>query len=300
MPCHCGSQQDTSEFRDVARNHEEDTDIAALPDSAQEIPARESIRRTATNAELLREKEAQLATLREEVNQLRNETERPQHILVNVKMVEVSRTMLRKMGTDIALDSGPLYQASDITDLQKITRSASDQNALKGFIDFLCQNQIAKVLAEPNIIVADGRSAQFCIGGEVPIPARGDSEAAVEFQKFGTEVNVLACTTGSDRARLNIRTRVSELDGSHNLTIGNAVVPAFRVRELDTAIDSKFGQSTLLCGGTENRKEAVQRVGKDGNWETVDENNEIALLVIVTPEAVGPIHRSAQAPTIKK
>jgi Flp pilus assembly secretin CpaC len=257
------------------------------------------------NAELER-KRAQLNELQCQADALRAEIGDVSQILVKVKMLEVSLTKMRKMGFDINFFSGTQINAENISDIQKLgaldsrtqTKLASD--GLAQIIDCLCQNQLAKVLTEPSIVVANGRPAEFCVGGEVPIRARGDSQAAVEFQKYGTEVSLCAFAIGEDRVRLNIRTRVSELDEAHKLSIGDAVVPAFSVRLMDTAIESKFGQSTVLCGGTENRTESIRRIGKDGKSETFEENNEVALLVIVTPESVSPIHPIENGATITK
>ena len=74
-------------------------------------------------------------------------------------MLEVSRTKLAEMGTDIDLASGKFYKASNAAELQKFTHCAPHENALTKFIDCLCQNNVAGVLAEPNLVVVTGRPA---------------------------------------------------------------------------------------------------------------------------------------------
>jgi Flp pilus assembly secretin CpaC len=210
------------------------------------------------------------------------------------------------MGFEFSVMPGRIYNVSNVSDLQKVigdspvTFPKTPANVSKGMVEWLCGNKVGNVLASPNIVTVSGRPAEFCVGGEIPIPGHGGSPAAVDFQKFGTEVSLLACALGDDRVRLEIRTRVSELDESHKLPIGNSVVPAFKVRSLGTAFESKFNQSTVLCGGIENRTEMVRKVGEDGTSKIVEENNEVGLVVIVTPEAVDPYSFAEDGGTITK
>jgi len=295
-------QHDLADLRISVRKFKFDSDKTVRPASAEENSSDSLATSAAKKIMVLREKEAQLAHLQFEVNKLRTEAGAPQQIMVKVQMLEVSLTKMRQMGIEFSFLPGTNCQVDSLSDVQKLACGGSGLNAeaSSNLIDWLCENDVAKVLARPNIVVASGRPAQFCIGSEIPVPARNESEAAVEFQKIGTQLDLVACALGENRVRMEIRTRVSELDEAHQVRVGNSVVPAFTVRQLDTAIESKFGQSAMLSGAIQNRTEAVRNIGTDGTSEIEDRNNEIALLVIVTPEAVDSMAATDHAEVIKK
>lgn len=299
-------QRDIAELRIVACKFKRDVDSAVQPASAQ-VDAQDEVNGlTATKTKRLREKEAQLASLQQEVNQLRSEAGLTQQILIKIQMLEVSLTKMREMGFEFSVVPGRTYDANNLSDLQKmigdspVTFYKAPAKVSEGMVDWLCENNLAKVLTRPTIVTVSGRPAELCVGGEARIPGRGGSPAAADFQRFGTEVSLLPIVLGEGRVRLNIRTRVSELDESRKLKIGESVVPAFNVRELDTAIESKFNQSTVLCGGIEKRTESRAIRNKDGTSKVVDENNEVALVVIVTPEAVDLLGSAHDREAIKK
>ena len=257
-------QQDIAELRIAVRKFKWDGDGAVQPASAQEVQKDEATSLTATKTAFLREKEAQLASLEQEVNQLRGEVRLTQQILIKIQMLEVSLTKLRRMGFEFSVP-GYTFSADSPSDLQKIISgspvafSKTPAIATLGMVDWLCQNRIAKVLTRPNIVCVNGQPAEFCVGGEVPIPGRGGLPA-VDFQKVGTDVSLLAIALGEDHVRLNIRTRISELDESHKLQIGESVVPAFKVRRSLTR-RSKASLANRPCSVVE-LKTAPNRFGK--------------------------------------
>src|SRR5688500_15607512 len=62
-------------------------------------------------------------------------------ILVQVEMLEVSRTKLRKMGTDLPNAPG----------------KTSNAKTMKAYLDWLEENRVAKEISRPNIVVNNGR-----------------------------------------------------------------------------------------------------------------------------------------------
>ncbi|MEM6331161.1 MAG: hypothetical protein AAF790_13045, partial [Planctomycetota bacterium] len=172
----------------------------------------------------------------------------------------------------------------------------SGADGLIGFIDALQQNNIAKILAEPNIVAVSGRPAQFNEGGEIPILIpQGLGQISVEYKPFGTQVDFLPIVLGNGNIRLEVRPRVSDLDPSNGVTIDNVSVPALTVREVDTAVEMKAGQTFALAGLIQRRTESVNRglpflsdvpvIGAPFR-RVQEEVNEIELLILVTPEFV--------------
>lgn len=239
--------------------------------------------KTEDKGELLQQKLAEAARLQSEIQKLRAELGQSQQILIKVRALEVSLTKLRKLG--VGADSSDLRKA-----IEASSKSSSDgqpyTNAVgtpSSFVDSLIANNVARVLAEPNIVTLSGRPAQFFCGSEIPLPGR-EANATVEFRKCGTEVDLLAISTGDSRVRLEVRARVSECDYGHSIRVGDSSIPGLRVRQCDTAVETKFGQPVVLDGTVEKRFETID--SEAGRREV---ENEIALVFVVTPELVDPL-----------
>ncbi|MEM8864230.1 MAG: pilus assembly protein N-terminal domain-containing protein [Planctomycetota bacterium] len=241
-----------------------------------------------------------------------------QQVLLKVKVFEVSRTKLRRLGSDFSIlgSTGGFFTNSVSGLISNTTNNAagaiqtitdtggqtvefgivdgSDQ--FFGLLDALQQNSLAKILAEPNIVAVSGRPAQFNEGGEIPILIpQGLGQVSIEYKSFGTQVDFLPIVLGNGNIRLEVRPRVSDLDPSNGVSLNNVVIPALTVREVDTAVEMKAGQTFALAGLIQRRTESVNRglpfvsdipiVGAP--FRRVEEDvNEIELLILVTPEFV--------------
>jgi Flp pilus assembly secretin CpaC len=250
---------------------------------------------------LLQDKLSEVARLQYEIQQLRAELGQNQQILVKVKMLEVSLTKLNKLGVGISTAQDGRFAVMDSAGLRKLIETSSKttsedkpNNQPLGnpgtFTDWLMANNIGRVLAQPNLVVVSGRPAQFFCGTEIPVPERDGTGAAVEFQKCGTEVDVVAFSMNDNRVRLELRARVSERDDRHSIRVDNSSIPALHVRQCDTAVETKFGQPVVLNGMVEKRVDAVKTDGVER-----EEENEIALVLVVTPELV-ELPKSAEKP----
>lgn len=238
-------------------------------------------------------------------------------IMLNVKVMEVSRTKLRRLGFDFAqISSSGGFAGSAISGLlASISRGetgglsvatsggetfsfgvVNGNNAFFGFLDALEQNNLLKILAEPVLVTVSGRPAQFNVGGEIPILVpQSLGTVSIEYKKYGTQVDFLPIVLGNGNIRLEIRPRVSELDPTRGVVINDLSIPGFRVREIDTAVEMKAGQTVALAGLIQERTESQSRgfpILGDIPWfgipfrrmeETI---NEIELLIVVTPEYI--------------
>src|SRR5262249_2469007 len=114
----------------------------------------------------------------------------------------------------------------------------------------------------------------------------------------GTQVDFLPIVLGNGNIRLEVRPRISEIDDSRSVVIQNFVVPSLTVREVDTAVEMRAGQTFALAGLVQQRKEWLMRglpyisdvpVLSLPFRKTEDNVNEIELLILVTPEFVDAI-----------
>jgi pilus assembly protein CpaC len=244
-----------------------------------------------------------------------------QQILLKTKVMEISRTKLRRMGSDwAALGSNGSFFASGVSGLltdttqsagggvQSVTDTVGkaaqfgvvhNNNAFFGFIDWLQEARIAKILAEPNIVAVSGRPAQFNVGGEIPIVVpQSLGTATIEYKPFGTQIDFLPIVLGNGNIRLEVRPRISEIDDSRSVVVQNFTIPSLTVRQVDTAVEMKAGQTFALAGLVQDRTKTLKRglpyvsdlpvVGLPFR-KMEDEVNEIELLILVTPEFVDPI-----------
>ncbi|MEO8494507.1 MAG: pilus assembly protein N-terminal domain-containing protein [Planctomycetota bacterium] len=246
-----------------------------------------------------------------------------QQVLLHVKLMEVSRTKLRQLGFDWAHFSGNdavIQSVAGLVTTAGVGAGAAatsggetlafgivnDANSFFGFIDALRQYNLVKVLAEPTLVTVSGRPASFNSGGEFPIPIpQGLGTTTIQFREFGTRVDFVPIVLGNGRIRLEVRPSVSELDYSRSVTLNGTTVPGVRTRWVDTGVEMKAGQTLALAGLIQTQVE-TENAGlpwlSDLPWLGVpfrkvrERNNEIELLVLVTPEFVEALDASEVPP----
>src|SRR5262249_33249707 len=128
----------------------------------------------------------------------------------------------------------------------------NDEQAFFGFLQALRNEGIAKILAEPRLVTLSGRPASFLDGGEqaVPVPA-GLGQVGVQFEEFGTRLNMLPVVLGNGKIHLEVEPEVSTLDAAAGVAIGGTGgvnVPGRLTQRVHTTVEMEDGQ-TLLIGG---------------------------------------------------
>ena len=170
-------------------------------------------------------------------------------------------------------------------------------------LEFLKKNGVAKVLARPTLITLSGRPAEFLVGGEQPFPYQVSvlSQPSVDFKKFGTRLNFLPVILGPDKIRLDLVPEFSIVDESSLTTIGGIQVPRFITQRIHTVVEMEPGQ-TLVLGGL-LQTEATSQIDKipylgdlpfagAAFRRVTHSENELELLIVVTPRLVHPLDGS--------
>lgn len=248
-----------------------------------------------------------------------------QQVLLHVKVMEVSRTKLRTLGVDWALFTDSVDFASRPSGLiltEPITGAGGAIGAVAGntlsfglvrpgvsffsYLEALRRNNLLKVLSEPTLTTVSGRAASFNVGGEFPILVpQSLGTVSIEYRQFGTRVDFVPIVRGNGQIRLEVRPQVSEIDTSRSVTVNNETIPSLRSRWVDTAAEMRAGQTLALAGLLQNRVEAETRsVPVLGDipvlgaaFRRVQEaNNEVELLILVTPELVEPMDKHEVPP----
>jgi hypothetical protein len=262
---------------------------------------------------LLRQKLVERDALQREIDELSAATESWQQIVVRVKVMEVNLTKMRKQGVDFATSLAPFARDETLADGSRWNTAYSktaapvghgqapcgagtcqNHSAATSFWDMLEQNNIARVMAEPTLAVVSGRAASFEVGGELPIPAGQGSAGACQFISFGTKLDVLASALGGNKVRLEVRPKISEVCDDRAMVAddnGNRI-PSLRVTQCDTACELEFGETAALTGLVTRRVEACKT-----DKGLKEEPQDVMLLVVVTPDAVGTrvVQRVAEA-----
>ncbi len=241
-----------------------------------------------------------------------------QQVLLQVRVMEVSRTKLRNLGVDLAailengsafgsgaagiLTTGALSAGNTIATSGRATipiRIANNGDNFYAFIEALKQNNLAKILADPNLVTESGRPAFMNAGGEFPILVpQSLGTISIEYRRFGTQIDFVPIVMGNNTIRLEVRPRISEIDESRSVTINGQQVPGLNVREADVAVTLRAGQTLAIAGLVQTRVSSTTRgipvimdtpvIGSLFR-RTSDQINEIELLIMVTPQIVDGI-----------
>ena len=192
---------------------------------------------------------------------------------------------------------------SDAFQLAINPRNAS----LFGVLSLLESHHLARVLAQPTLVVESGKPAKFLAGGEVPIPvAQQQDTVTVEYKEFGVVLEFTPTVLEDDRIRLEIRPEVSNIDETAGVDLKGIVVPGFRSRRTETTVTVGDGESFIVSGLMQDEvRAAVDQVPLLGEIPVLGalfrssayENNRSELAVLVTPRLVHPFQEDA-APSL--
>jgi Flp pilus assembly secretin CpaC len=247
-------------------------------------------------------------------------------IMMDVKVVEFPKSVLREIGLkwgnpEGAVQAGALWypgqrgggytlevpngkwksSTGGPTVLPRGLVSAFGMNlVLNAQLNLLAQNGDAAILAEPILSTRNGSSASFLAGGEIPYQgASSTGTPFIQFKEYGVRLDIkpIADKTGSIRA--DIKTKVSSVDGSISTVSG----PALRSRETNTTFNVKNGETIVLSGFlSREQSEDVDKIPGLGDLPILGAlfrskkfvNKETELVIFVTPTIV-----SEQSPGLR-
>ena len=185
----------------------------------------------------------------------------PMQVTLRVRIAEVKRTVTRGLGINWqAMGSIGNWTVDFVTRNTLGLAATALPSTLKGgptganaLLDALAQDNLARVLAEPNLTVTSGQSASFLAGGEYPIPVgQQNGTITIEFKKYGVNLTFLPTVLADGRINLKVSPEVSSLTetGAVRLQVGNSTlsIPALLVRRAETMVELGSGQSFAIAG----------------------------------------------------
>jgi pilus assembly protein CpaC len=258
------------------------------------------------------------ATGAQVVNMLRVDS--PQQVMLEVKIAEVSKTLLDKLGAEFALSR----TTGDVTYSIINSLLSGGAGVLSAFkspskfvtIDLEKKDGLVKILAEPNIIAVSGQQGSFLAGGKIFIPvARSDGANGVpvitlEEKEFGVGLKFTPTVLDGGRINLQVAPEVSELTqtGSPFTTLGGftGTLPSFSVRRAQTTVQLNDGQSFAIAGLIKNNvSETIKRLPALGEVPILGalfrsnefQSDKTELMFVVTPRLVKPLPPDPALPT---
>lgn len=245
------------------------------------------------------------------VNMLRVANE--QQVMLRVKVSEVSKTAIKQMGinwnlSNIAIGDGVVTSvlpgATAITTpatIRGIAGNLGPIGSLDVTLSMLEQQNLAKNLAEPNLVTVSGEVANILVGGETPIPtAQDNGSITVEFKPFGVALSFLPVVLDSGRISLKVGTEVSALDVNNQVTLctGCSPVSGLKVRRASSVVELPSGGSLMLGGLLSNDiTSTLQGIPGAMNLPILGQlfrsnqfqHNETELVITVTALLVKPV-----------
>lgn len=247
-----------------------------------------------------------------------------QQVMLRVRVGELQRNAMKQIGFNwSALNSGNISIASGIgvgatpvtnglvsTGPGALTSVANTFGSLGGnvnigganitaMIDALEQNDLLKILAEPNLVAISGEEAEFLAGGEFPIPVpQQDGAVTIEYREYGVSVRFLPNVLSNSRIRILVKPEISELTDIGAITLAGTTLPGLTTRRAKTTVELAPGESFMIAGLIQdNMRSTIEQVPGLGEVPVLSalfrstrfQRNESELVIAVTPYLVDPV-----------
>jgi pilus assembly protein CpaC len=241
----------------------------------------------------------------------------PQQVMLEVRVAEISKTLLDKLGAQVSgrgkigdvrwsilssfLAGGVLGQPA-----------AAGTFSLSGIdIDAEKRNGLVKILAEPTIVAVSGHEGSFLAGGVIflPTPAALGQAPGLQEYPFGISLKFVPTVLDNGRISLRVAPEVSEVSSEGvTYTVGNTqlILPRINKRNVSTTVQLRDGQSLVIGGLLRNDiTQSIKRFPVLGDVpvlgalfrssQFIAEKTE--LVVIVSPSLVKPTDEPPALPT---
>jgi len=232
----------------------------------------------------------------------------PQQVLLEVRFVEIQRRAARELGVQwdvLSKHVGALVgQAGLISGNPPFGTVAiiggllSHGVQVDAVINALETRDVARRLAEPNLVALSGDTASFLAGGEFPFPVSSSlGQVTIEFKRFGVGLAFTPTVLSNGVINLKIEPEVSQLDPTNVIQVAGTSIPGLIVRRASTTVELRDGQSFVIGGLLQSiNKGNQQQVPWLGDVPVLGalfasrsyQRDETDLAIIVTPRLVHP------------
>jgi pilus assembly protein CpaC len=240
----------------------------------------------------------------------------PRQVLLKVKIAEINRTAIRQLGVNWQrITAGDVLNSTigNIGTVGSQLYGIFDEGKFSLYINALRSNNLAKILAEPNLVALDGQPAHFLAGGKFPYPVPqsatipgGGTVVTIQFQEFGAILQFIPHILDQDTIRLDVSPVFSELNFATGTAVNGTTVPGVNQRSARSVVQLREGQTLALAGLLQTRTNATTAripglgdIPVVGPWFSRNsiETTESELIVLVTPELVEPMEANEVPPS---
>ncbi|MEX3786203.1 type II and III secretion system protein family protein [Paraburkholderia sp. BR14374] len=192
----------------------------------------------------------------------------PQQVMLEVKVAEVSKTLLNQLGAAVNIQGGfGSWTGALVSSLlagvsSGVAVSKANNKPFNIAVDAQKSDSLSKILAEPNLVTLSGQEASFLAGGRVFIPVpqsngTGGSTITLQEEEFGVGLKFTPTVLAGSRVNLKVAPEVSELSptgvtvtasGTSNTTI----LPLITTRRASTTVQMNDGESFAIGGLIQN------------------------------------------------
>lgn len=192
-------------------------------------------------------------------------TESPtKQVLLEVKITEASRNFTKSLASQFSVgqNSTGLSGIGGLGGLSDGGGNATFNGTATNYIFSSPSSNLAwqlnaaeskglvRILAEPKLLVMDGKDGSFNVGQEVPYPSSigMSSTPTYSFKNTGVILNFTpTILEKSNRIILKLAPEVSEVDKSYT-DKQSAAPPAFKTRKVDTTVELADGETLVIAG----------------------------------------------------
>jgi len=237
----------------------------------------------------------------------------PQQVMLEVKIAEVSKSLLDKLEAGVTVNFGGGSWASTLSSnfvggTLKSLLSVGNRARLSADK----QDALVRVLAEPTVMAISGQEGSFLAGGRIFVPvAQDNNKVTLEEKEFGVGLRFTPTVLAGGRINLRVAPEVSEISregigiSAAGFT-GAAVLPLITTRRASTTVELFDGQSFAIGGLIKNSASAnvngLPILGElpvlGALFRSTDfQQDRTELLFVVTPHLVRPLPANYKLPT---
>ncbi len=185
-----------------------------------------------------------------------------QQVMLEVKVAEVSKTLLDELGVDLnltrTLGNTSVNLLSQLLSAGATAVTAARANGLTTItLTAEMKKGLVKVLAEPTITAVSGQEGSFLAGGKIYIPvpqanASGGTTITLEEKEFGVGLRFLPTVLEDGLINLRVTPEVSELSQVGTTVKGlggqSSLLPSITTRRASTTVQLRDGESFAIGG----------------------------------------------------
>ncbi len=183
-----------------------------------------------------------------------------QQVMLDVRIAEVSKSLLDKLGLQVTANGGDIRFASTFLGGGGATAALLFSNGNGIRLEAEKQDGLVRILAEPTIVAMSGQEGSFLVGGKVYIPitqsvGTGGTAVTLQEREFGVGLKFVPTVLDGGRISLKVAPEVSEISKesvSTSSPSGTTLLPAFTTRRVSTTVQLLDGQSLVIGGLVRN------------------------------------------------